>query len=780
MSTASADYYNTCGFFPSLLPQPTPDGNGMAGLVVHTWPGGASYEYFSQCLTTPMLTGQTYELGFNLAAVRLQFGMIGTLPINFGPLELAIFGLDTCPPLPYTFYDPVFGNELPSQYCPTELGFTELGHVTYNPSNAWQEVNFSFIPTFDVGAILIGPACPIPQDYNMWGSSEPYFFFDDFSLENVEVTINRTGHPCTNDLVLQASPYEDPPNTYQWYLNGVALVGQTGPTLNASSMGLGVGMYAIRVIRADGSCIFVQNEVVAAYPVPLMSVAPASGCVPLNLQLTNQTAPALSGTLLWDLGDGGTSGANLVSHTYTQPGTYDVRLTVTSAEGCVKDSLFEDVIVVHPRPRASFTTSDTEACAGVPITFTDTSTPADPHTCSWSFGDGSLASTCPATHAYTNAGTYNVLLSVTNTFGCSDDTLMAHLIHIIPTPVPDFSHTVDSGCVPLEVRFENHTPEQETQSAAWDLGNGQTATTANAVGLYDTPGTYTVTLTMTNTLGCSATLVKSNAVTAHGLPVVTFFVEPDSGCAPLEVVFTNTTDPGMIGGCSWAFGDGATSGDCATVHTYTHNGTYNVSLTVNSPAGCEGDTTLYHLVHVDPSPRANFTIGPQPTDFYHSEITFTDHSSADVTDWSWHFPTGAPAASTNRDVVVRYPNDRGDTYTAMLTVANEFGCTDTRILPVVINGIFSIYAPNAFTPDGDDINAVFLPIIRDDVAEDHDLRIFDRWGREVFHSADPAKGWDGTVNGEEPKEDVYIWKIHSRNGVDGILREYTGHVTVLR
>ena len=780
VSTATADYYNPCGYFPSVVPQPVPGGNSVAGIVVHTWPGGASYEFLAQCLNAPMLAGQTYELSFNVAAVRMQFGMIGTLPINFGPLDLAIFGLDNCPSFPYTFYDPVFGSEMPAQYCPTELGWTDLGHVTYTPTNSWESVSFTFEVPFDVEAIMIGPACPIPPDYNMWGQSEPYFFFDAFSLEEVALAITRTGHPCTNDLDLTAAPFDPVNNTYQWYLNGVAIVGQTGAVLPASALGLEAGTYAARVVSSGGACAYAEEVVEMAYPIPLLTVTPSTGCAPLNVVLNNLTDPAMSGTIAWDLGDGTAAAAANVPHTYTEPGTYDVRLTITSPLGCQKDSLFEDLITVFPTPQAVFELSTTEACVGVPIEFSNTSVPDDVYACQWSFGDGDLSDQCPASHAYAAPGTFNVMLTVTNAFGCSDDTLMSQVIEIIETPVPAFSYTVDSGCIPLEVRFYNDTPGQEDQTALWDLGNGETAITTDAIAIYTTPGVYSVSLTMTNSLGCGATLTETDAITAHGLPVVTFFVEPDSGCAPLEVLFNNTTDPGMIGGCTWAFGDGSASSDCTAQHTYTRSGTFTVSLTVNSPAGCEGDTTLYHLVHVDPSPSAAFIFGPQPTDFYHPEITFMDRSSSDVVSWNWYFPAGTPETSTEASPLVRYANDHGDTYLAELTVMNEFGCTDTFMAPISIDGVHSVYAPNAFTPDGDGINSVFLPIIRDDAGRDHDLRIFDRWGREVFHTNDPTEGWDGTVDGAEPKTDVYVWKLHSRNGVDGFMREYTGHVTLLR
>ena len=784
MVSATADYF-ACNFLPGALPQPVPDGGAAAGFGAFTdWSGNTSYyEFLTNCLETPMVTGQLYELEFDVAATRSHMSPLVAMglsfPINFGPIDLTIYGFSSCPTSPYVFYDPVFGNALPATYCPLDLGWTELGHVTYTPVNAWQELTFTFTAPFDVQAIMFGPACPIPLDYTSSNQTWPYFFVDGFSLEPIELTVNATGTPCTDDLVLTAEPYE-PLNSYQWYLDGIAIVGQTGPVLQASALGLADGTYAIRSVDPLGTCSLAEEEIIVTYPEPLASATPPSGCAPLNVQLANLTDPSLTGTLQWDLGDGTSAASTLVTHTYTQPGTYDVRLTVTSPQGCQRDSLFEDMITVFPRPTASFLQSTTSACVDVPIGFTNTSSPADTYTCSWSFGDGNLSSDCTPEHAYATAGTYNVLLSVTNSFGCSDDTLRSQLITILPTPAPDFSYTTDNGCIPLEVRFENETPDLDGQTPLWDLGNGQTASTVDAIALYDTPGVYTVSLTMTNALGCSAIRTIPNAITAHGLPVVTFFVEPDSGCAPLNVQFTNTTDPGMIGGCVWVFGDGATSSSCATDHTYVLSGTYTVSLTVSSPAGCEGDTTLFHVVHVDPSPTAQFSFGPQPTDFYHPEITFLDGSSEDVISWDWYFPEGSPEHATSTQQLVRYPNDEGGTYEATLIVANEFGCTDTLRQTVTIDGVYSVYAPNAFTPDGDPVNAYFIPIIRDDVAPDHELRIFDRWGREVFHTRDRDQGWDGRVNGADPKTDVYVWKLRSRNRIDGIMREYTGHVTVLR
>lgn len=779
--SASADYYNPCGFNPPMIPQPVPDGEAVAGIVVHTWPGGASYEFLTQCLATPLIAGQTYELGFNLAAVRMQFGFVGTLPINFGPIQMALFGLDTCPPLPYTMYDPVWGSPMPAQYCPTELGLTELATVTYNPSNAWQNITLTFDAPFNVGAIMFGPACPIPQDYNMWGSSEPYFFIDDMSLTNVDVAITSTGHPCTNNLVLTASPFDDPPNSYQWYLDGVAIVGETGAVLNASALGLGAGTYTVRVIQADGSCIMTQQEFTAEYPVPLATATPTEGCAPLVVQFSNLTDPTLSGTLLWDLGDGTTDGNASPMHTYNQPGSYDVRLTVTTAQGCTADSLFEDLITVHPKPTASFMPDTTIGCVGLPVIFTDTSTPAGNYTCTWSFGDGGISNDpSPASHAYTEPGTYNVMLMVTSEHGCTDDVTMPQLIQVLPSPEPSFIIDPVSGCIPLNVRFDNTTPGQEQQTAFWDLGNGDTDTTLSTSTTYSLPGTYTVSLTMTNALGCSATLTAEDTIHAYGLPVVSFSVEPGAGCAPLAVQFQNTTDPGMIGGCTWDFGDGASSTDCTTSHLYQSPGSFNVSLHVTSPAGCDGDTTLYQIVRVDPSPLADFDFSPWPTDIFHPEVLFQDASSDDVVSWSWIFPQGDPASSVDSMVRVTFPGDEGGDYPVELIVANSHGCTDTLVRLVPVNGIFSVYVPNAFTPNNDGINDLFVPVIKDADVRRYEFIVFDRWGAEIFHSTEIGAGWDGTVNGEEPKSDVYSWKLRVRSSVNAESRSYIGKVVLLR
>ncbi|HMN07046.1 MAG TPA: PKD domain-containing protein, partial [Flavobacteriales bacterium] len=371
MASSTAEYFN-CDYVPPAVPQPIPDGTGVIGTAIFTdWDHNNSfYEYIMTCLSAPMTAGETHELRFNIAGARISnFGVPAHPPFNLGPINLAVYGLASCPAGPYTFFDQ-WGNFTPATLCATELGWTELGQVTYQPVLSWQEIAFSFTPGFDVQAIMFGPTCPVPTDYISSQGTMPYFFFDDMSLSQVSLAVNSTGSLCANNLVLTGAPYDNTVNQYQWYRDGIAIVGQTGETLSVSALGLGSGTYTLRMIRPDGSCAMVELEFAALDPVPLVGATPTSGCAPLPVHFSNQTDPALSGPLLWDLGDGSTNTATTFTHTYTQPGTYDVRLTVTSAQGCTADSLFQGLITVHPKPVAAFQADTTYGCAGLPVTFT--------------------------------------------------------------------------------------------------------------------------------------------------------------------------------------------------------------------------------------------------------------------------------------------------------------------------------------------------------------------------------------------------------------------------
>jgi gliding motility-associated-like protein len=118
-------------------------------------------------------------------------------------------------------------------------------------------------------------------------------------------------------------------------------------------------------------------------------------------------------------------------------------------------------------------------------------------------------------------------------------------------------------------------------------------------------------------------------------------------------------------------------------------------------------------------------------------------------------------------------------YQVCLAALNGNGCHDTTCQIVTILDEFLIYVPNAFTPDADEVNDVFLPIVNAVDPEKYRLYIFNRWGEMIFESQSPTTGWDGTYRGFNAPSDVYVWKIVLTDNLSN-KRQYTGHVTLLR
>ena len=163
-------------------------------------------------------------------------------------------------------------------------------------------------------------------------------------------------------------------------------------------------------------------------------------------------------TYLWNFGDPG-SGTNNTStvrdpaHVYSAVGHFSVRLTVTSANGCVKDTvkIYNDI---HPQPSALFTSSVAGVCAGASISFTDQSDPKDGTTTEWhwDFGDGATDVTRNPSHSFTTAGTPGVKLYIVNSHGCTSNVFTLPVtIHAYPVvnAGPD-KNVLEGGTVTLE------------------------------------------------------------------------------------------------------------------------------------------------------------------------------------------------------------------------------------------------------------------------------------------------------------------------------------------
>lgn len=325
--------------------------------------------------------------------------------------------------------------------------------------------------------------------------------------------------------------------------------------------------------------------------------------------------------------------------------------------------------------------------------------------------------------------------------------------------------------------FANFTYSWEPSAA---VSNPYAAMTTSSP---DTGTTYTVIVTDT-TSGCADTSDVFVAV-ANEFPDVQFEADTLAGCYPLNVTFTNTTDPARVGSVLWEFGYNnltSTQTPVTSPVVYDSPGVYDVKLTVTSPSGCVSDTTIQQMISVFGYPTADFQVGPQPTNVLSAIMTFSDLSSSDVVQWSWDFGIDDPDyvdSSSVQNPVIQYPDKQGGDYDIQLIVTNGDGCSDTISRSIIIDDLFAMYVPNAFTPDYDGVNDEFLPTSPVITENGYEFTVFDRWGDVIFNSIVPGEAWDGKKNGQLLPSGIYVWKLKSIDPNTDERYIFRGHILSL-
>jgi gliding motility-associated-like protein len=304
---------------------------------------------------------------------------------------------------------------------------------------------------------------------------------------------------------------------------------------------------------------------------------------------------------------------------------------------------------------------------------------------------------------------------------------------------------------------------------------GTAGNTSTATVTPNTTTTYTVFISDGCTIPDDSAVVTVNVNT---LPVPTFTGNPLSGCAPLAVSLTNTTVGSTA--CFWDFGNGQTSTNCGPVVpcSFPLPGCYDITLTVTDANGCVGTFTALNYVCAFENVVADFTAGPQPTNIFNTEITFTDQSTGTPTSWTWDF--GGFNASNAQNPVYDFPNELAGCYDVILVANNAANCPDSDTMQICIDPEYIIYFPNAFTPDGNGVNDGFIGV--GEGIKKYEMWVFDRWGNLLYYTDDINKPWDGTVQGKSSaicQQDVYVWKVSVVDVFDKT-HKFFGHVTLLK
>lgn len=448
-------------------------------------------------------------------------------------------------------------------------------------------------------------------------------------------------------------------------------------------------------------CLIISFAANAQVPSANFTGTPVAGCSPLIVVFEDQSLNTPT-SWLWDFGNGSTSTAKNPTATYFTSGNYTVKLTATNGNG-TNTLERTNYITVHAIPNTNFTTIDTLGCFPHTVRFTDTSPPVAGHTNStweWNFGDGSISTLQNPTHIYTASGNYNVTLKITNDKGCSKVFSKTAYIKVSSGVVANFTKTAPNFCnPPAAVSFTSIATGPGTLNYAWNFGDGNTSTAQDPNHTYNSSGSFNVSLTVTSSLGCGASVVKNNEVVIGAN--TTTFTSPASAFANATVNLTNTSNPAPVSQ-SWDFGDGTTSTAQNPTKIWSTAGTYTITLT-NFYSSCTFTATS--TIIINPITNASFIVSDSGSCKPPLTVSFQSTTTGAVS-WLWNLGDGT--TSTLQNPVHTY-NFYGE-YTIKLTTTSSTGYVDSIIKTNFIKIKKATLAIDGIPSQGACLPYIFNPI----------------------------------------------------------------------
>lgn len=426
----------------------------------------------------------------------------------------------------------------------------------------------------------------------------------------------------------------------------------------------------------EGPIVFPSRTVVVAPPLQADFTSNVTlGVSPCAVQFVD-TSVGLPETWSWDFGDGTTSTEQHPVHVYSvEPNevrTFTVRLTVTTSDPSPagQTSTITKEITIHPPVVAGFTANVTEGEAPLTVQFTEQST-GFATAWRWNFGDNTSSTERNPIHTFSAEGTYDVTLYAERTTDphSADEKTIDIYIRVGPPVTTDFTANQTIGAAPLSVRFTDaSTSDAPIVRWSWDFESDGTidSNEQNPVHIYENPGTYNVTLTAGNAYRQSS-VTKTNLVTV--VPAVVASFSANSTAVPVNgtVAFTDDST-GSPTAWSWSFGDGNTSTVQEPTHTYSHAGTYSVSLTASNDYSSHTTTRTDYITVYD-SVTADFTAN-QTEGLVPLAVQFTNASTGNPTSFSWDFDSDGTEDSNEQDPVHTYA--AAGNYSVTLTARNAY------------------------------------------------------------------------------------------------------------
>jgi hypothetical protein len=473
-------------------------------------------------------------------------------------------------------------------------------------------------------------------------------------------------------------------------------------------------------------------------------------------------------------------------------GTYDVTMNVQLSNGqvCSKDTTFS----IEADSPEIFLDVDPPAqlgCFNEEITFTaQPSGGVGNFTTSW-FGCAEITS-CPLTtgSSIDIAITQDtvVYLYSTDAIGCSSDTISA--VGSLSSPPSllvqngiDTLATCQYNCEELTAYATGGTGDL---SIEWYvLGSGAPFIVADTVERCFVINQIEAFEIRMFDGGCATSLLVDTLwVNVHDTPEPIMDADEPGNCYPDTIRFSySLLDPTYsdVTSCVWNLGNGAFVEYCGdTSIVYTAAGQFFPTFTMTSEFGCEATDTLNSPIIIRGYPEVDFTWSPQPVDVLNREVRF-QNLTAGAESIYWDFYSAGE--SSNPNPFWTFPDiETTEPYVVCLTAGNEYGCLDTLCQEIFVENVLQVFIPNTFSPDGDGLNDVFLPVVNGELDGSYRFWVYNRWGDTVFYTEEVGKAWTGGYDGNTYyiPDGYYLWKVQVESLETGKLETYSGNVFIIR
>ncbi len=538
-----------------------------------------------------------------------------------------------------------------------------------------------------------------------------------------------------------------------------------------TATGLVPGAYSCQVTLSNG-CTGTVNVTVGANTVTYSSTSTLVSCPGGADGTTTATMTPVVGTLsyVWDdpNAQATQTATGLTAGTYT--------CTITSSIGCTGTTTvtvseipgMQSVVANQVNPTCN---SGSDGIAQVNI-----SLGTAPYTYSWdnSSSNSGFANDLPVgTHTLTVTDALGCVITQSVTLG---EPAPLQITYLTPDSIICSEDSITLNVVgaggngPAEYIF------------TWSE-NGTTIGTGTSITVDPINSGTVYTVLMEEICGSPSTN-KSMTVT-FPTPIVPMFT-PDrlSSCTPGDFVFTNTSQNGVeIGTIYVEWGDGSTEtiiGNQTVNHLYQNPGIYDVHAEVTSIYGCYYENDINDIVTVVPNPIADFVFSSNPTTIFETTVKAQDQSTEDVVNWMWYAPDAIPSTATNEYPTFKFPEGIVRSYPVMLIVESQEGCIDTVEKVLFVNSAILFFAPNTFTPDGDEFNQSWKFYISGIDEYNFELLLYNRWGELIWETHDVNSTWDGTYHGEVVPSGSYVWVARVKDLYTDSKKEFNGSVNVLR